>query len=588
MSKKNHKYIFVTGGVMSGIGKGITVSSIGKILQGRGLTVTAIKVDPYVNVDAGTMNPTEHGEVAVLDDGYECDQDMLNYERFLNVTLPNINYMTTGRVYRSVINRERNLGYKGKCVQVVPHVPMEIISRIEKAADLADADVIVIEIGGTLGEYENILFLEAARMLKNKYPKDVMYVMLTYLPIPSKIGEMKTKPTQHAVRNLNATGIQPNIIVARADVPLDQKRKEKIALFCNIKKENVISAPDIDSIYDCPLNFEKDKLSDRIIKKLSLEKRVKKSNLTQWKNFSKKVHNGGKELNIAIVGKYFDSGDFVLADSYISVIEAIKFSAYKIDAKPKIHWLNAKDFETGKLKLAQLKKYDGVVVPGGFGTTGIEGKIKVIEFLRKNKIPFLGLCYGMQLAVIEYARNVLGMKGAHTVEIDSKTPFPVVDIMPEQKELMKDKNYGGTMRLGAYPAILEKGTVARKAYGKNEISERHRHRFEINPDFINDSSPHHLCNPADRLCEERSATKQLDNSDARLCELQSVAEKRGNLVTNELLFSATSPDGRLMEIVELPEKIHPFFVATQFHPEFKARPLDPHPLFTAFLKAAKK
>ena len=488
---KNHKYIFVIGGVMSGIGKGITASSIGKILQARGLSVTAIKVDPYVNVDAGTMNPTEHGEVAVLDDGYETDQDMLNYERFLNVTLPNVNYMTTGRVYRSVIERERNLGYKGKCVQVVPHVPLEIIGRIEKAAKLANADVTVVEIGGTVGEYENILFLEAARMLKNKYPRDVMYVMLSYVPIPNKIGEMKTKPTQHAVRNLNATGIKPDILIARADVPLDKKRKEKIALFCNIKVENVISAPDVDSIYDVPLNFEKDKISDSIIKKLRLERRAKKSNLISWKKFVKKVHNGGQELNIAIVGKYFDSGDFVLSDAYISVIEAIKFSCYKINCKPKIHWLNSKDFEparrgggSSKLKLASLKKYDGVIVPGGFGSTGIDGKLKVIQYVRKNKIPFLGLCYGMQLAVIEYARNVLKMKGAHTVEINPKTKYPVIDIMPEQKELMKNKNYGGTMRLGACPAILKKGTIARKAYGKETISERHRHRFEVNPEFI--------------------------------------------------------------------------------------------------------
>jgi len=556
---KNRKYIFVIGGVMSGIGKGITASSIGKILQGRGLKVTAIKVDPYVNVDAGTMNPTEHGEVAVLDDGYETDQDMLNYERFLNVTLPNINYMTTGRVYRSVIERERNLGYKGKCVQVVPHVPLEIIGRIEKAAKIADADVTVIEIGGTVGEYENILFLEAARMLKNKHPDDVMYVMLSYLPIPSKIGEMKTKPTQHAVRNLNATGIQPDILVARSDVPLDKKRKEKIALFCNIEAENVISAPDVESIYDVPLNFEKDKISNSIIKKLKLQRRVKKSNLRSWKEFVKKVHNGGKELNIAIVGKYFDSGDFVLADSYISVIEAVKFSCYKINCKPKIHWLNSKDFEpahrgggTGKLKLSSLKKYDGIIVPGGFGSTGIEGKIKVIEFVRKNKIPFLGLCYGMQLAVIEYARNVLKMKGANTVEIDSKTKYPVIDIMPEQKELMKKKDYGGTMRLGACPAILKKGTIARRAYGKETISERHRHRFEVNPDFI---------------------------------------EK---LTSEDLLFSGISPDGKLMEILELKEGTlqskggHPFFVATQFHPEYQARPLSPHPLFTEFLKACKK
>lgn len=556
---------------MSGIGKGVTTSSVGKILQSRGFKVTAIKVDPYVNVDAGTMNPTEHGEVAVLDDGYETDQDMLNYERFLNITLPNINYMTTGRVYRAVIERERNLGYKGKCVQVVPHIPREIIRRIEKATQLANADVTIIEIGGTVGEYENILFLEAARMLGIKYPGDVLYLMLSFLPLPSKIGEMKTKPTQHAVRTLNSTGIQPDILIARSEVPLDKRRKEKIALFCNINSKDVISAPDVDSIYDVPLNFEKDKIGETIIKKLGLQKRAKKSNLVQWKNFVKKIHNGGKEINIAIVGKYFNSGDFVLSDSYISVIEAIKFSAYKINRRPKIHWLNSKDFETGRLKIASLKKYDGIIVPGGFGSTGVEGKIKVIRYARENGLPFLGLCYGMQLAVVEFARNVLGWKDAHTTEINPQSGYPVIDIMPEQKAKLAKDDYGGTMRLGAYPAVLKKGTVARAAYGHASISERHRHRFEVNPKFI----------------------KEL--------------EKAG------LVFSGASPDGRLMEIVELPcpkslecptpkclnpnldnlgvghsSKTHPFFLATQFHPEFLARPLNPHPLVTSFLKACAK
>lgn len=545
MKKNKSKYIFVVGGVMSGIGKGITTSSIGKILQSRGLKVTAIKVDPYVNVDAGTMNPTEHGEVSVLDDGYETDQDMLNYERFLDITLPNVNYMTTGRVYQAVIERERNLGYQGKCVQVVPHIPQEIIQRIETASRLANADVTMIEIGGTIGEYENILFLEAARMLKLKYPKDVLYVMLSFLPLPSKIGEMKTKPTQHAVRELNSTGIQPDILIARSEVSLDKRRKEKIALFCNIDSKDVISAPDVDSIYDVPLNFEKDKISDTIIKKLSLQKKVKKSDLSQWSNFVKKVHNGGKEVAIAIVGKYFDSGDFVLSDSYISVIEAIKFSAYKLNLKPKIHWLNSKDFEDGKLKLVSLKKFDGVIVPGGFGSSGVEGKIKVIQFLRENKIPFLGLCYGMQLAVVEFARNVLGWKDAHTAEIDSQTKHSVIDLMPEQKEKMAKNCYGGTMRLGAYPAVLKRGTIAYSAYSKTDISERHRHRFEVNPEFI------------------------------------SQLEEAG------LIFSGTSPNGRLMEITELSKQSHPFFLATQFHPEFLARPLNPHPLFTAFLKACQ-
>lgn len=544
--KERRKYIFVTGGVMSGVGKGIASSSIAQILQARGLKVTAIKIDPYINVDAGTMNPTEHGEVFVLEDGDETDQDMGNYERFLNTTLSRVNYMTTGRVYLEVIRRERNLEFKGKNVEVVPDIPLEVIRRIETAAENADADVTVVEIGGTIGEYQNIIFLEAARMLKTKYPEDVAFVMVSYLPIPSKVGEMKTKPTQTAARALNSVGIQADVIIARSDVALDQKRKEKIAVFCNIRPENVISAPDVESIYDVPINFEKDKLGEIMCRVLNINHKKRVTNLSKWTEFVRKVKNPRGQVHIAIIGKYFDSGSFVLSDVYISVIEALKFSAFSLGKKPVITYLNSKDFETGKLKLSELKKYQGVLVPGGFGSTGVEGKIKVIEYVRKNKIPYFGICYGMQLAVIEYARNVLGWKGAHTTEINPNTKYPVIDIMEDQRENVARQRLGGSMRLGAYPCRIRSGTIARESYGKENILERHRHRFEVNPKFVD------------------------------------------SIFEAGLRFSGTSPDGRLMEIAEIPRDKHPFFVGVQFHPEFLAKPLSPHPLFTEFIRSALK
>ena len=539
------KYIFVVGGVMSGVGKGIASSSIAKILKAKGFRVTALKIDPYVNVDAGTMNPTVHGEVFVLDDGDETDQDMGNYERFLDMDLSRINYMTTGRVYQEVIRKERNLEYKGRNVQVVPDVPLEVIRRIKIAAEKANADITTIEIGGTVGEYENILFLEAARMMKIEDPEGVAFVMVSYLPIPSKIGEMKTKPTQHASRTLNSAGIQADFIIARSKVPLDQKRKDKLALFCNVPSDQIISAPDVESIYDVPINFEKDGLGKKLLQVLKIN-RIPKVDLVEWRKFVKKTKNLKKSVKIAVVGKYFNSGDFVLADVYISVLEAIKFSAYHENVKPELTYINAVDFETKKLNPSMLSKFDGVLVPGGFGSTSVEGIIMAIKYAREKKIPYFGLCYGMQLAVIEYARSVAKLSKANTVEIDPKTPNPVIDIMLEQKSYMAVNHYGGSMRLGSCPAILKKGSIAQIAYGTNKINERHRHRYEVNPEYI------------ERL------------------------EKAG------LVFSGTSPDRVLMEIAELPEKVHPFFLGTQFHPEFKARPLHPHKLFTAFVVACKK
>lgn len=544
MKKKTRKYIFVVGGVISGVGKGITTSSIGKILQSHGYKVTAMKIDPYVNVDAGTMNPTEHGEVFVLKDGDETDQDMGNYERFLGTSLSRDNYMTTGRVYLSVIEKERALAYKGKCVQVVPHIPYEVIDRINNAVDKANAEIVVIEVGGTVGEYENILFLETARMMKIKNPDDVLFAIVSYLPTPNTVGEMKTKPTQHAVRALNSTGIQPDFIIARSNTALDEKRKEKLALFCNVTPESVISAPDVESIYDVPGNFEKDKLGDKILKRLKLKSRGTSEAWREWEGFVRKSHNAKDEVRIAVVGKYFDTGDYVLADSYLSIIEALKYSAIAQGKKAKLVWLSATTFEGKDAPLSELIGFDGILVPGGFGSRGIEGKLNVIRFAREHKIPYFGICYGMQLAVIEYARNVLGFKDATSREIDPKSKHLIIDIMEGQKENMEKGNMGGSMRLGAYPAVLQKGSIARTAYGEDKIVERHRHRFEVNPEYV------------------------------------SQLEAKG------LVFSGRSPDGKLMEIAELPTSVHPFFLGTQFHPEFEARPLSPHPIFTAFIKAA--
>jgi CTP synthase len=539
----SHKYIFVIGGVMSGVGKGIATSSIGKILQAKGFRVNLIKIDPYLNVDAGTMNPTEHGEVFVLNSGLETDQDMGNYERFLEQDLTPEDYMTSGMVYKTVIDRERNLGYHGKFVEAMPHVTDEITRRIKRAADVNKSDISLIEIGGTVGDYQNILFIEAARALKIKSPQDVFFILVSYLPVPSTIGEMKTRPTQNAVHQLNSYGVQADMIIARSNIPLDHKRKQKIAVWCNIPEDNVISAPDVNSIYDVPVNFEKDKIGDIILKNLNLKTKKKGDVLKDWKAFVAKTKKTNREVNIAVVGKYFDTGEFVLSDAYVSVIEAIKFSAYWQNAQPKLTWINSKDYETGKRRVNELSDYDGIIVPGGFGASGIEGVIQAIKYAREQKIPYLGLCYGMQLMVVEYARSVAKLKNAHTTEINPTTIHPVIDIMHDQKKHLQEGKFGATMRLGSYPAYLKKNTIARQAYKAELVSERHRHRYEVNPDYI----------------------QRIENAG--------------------LVFSGTSPDRKLMEIAELPREEHPFFVGSQFHPEFRARPLNPHPLFNEFIKA---
>jgi CTP synthase len=534
------RYIFVCGGVMSGIGKGTATASIGLILKSKGFSVEPMKIDPYLNVDAGTMNPLEHGEVFVTKDGIETDQDIGIYERFLDQELERKNYLTSGQVYWSVLNKERNFEFGGKCVEIIPHATNEIISRIKKLGE--KADFVLVEIGGTVGEYQNLLFLEAARQMKLENPKRVIFILVSYLPVPEMLGEMKTKPTQTAARLLNEAGIQPNFILGRARVPLDEPRKRKISLFCNVKIENVISAPDIDFLYEIPLNFEKENLGNKILKEFGM--RPRKSNLKAWEELIEKVKKSKKEIRIGVCGKYFKTGKFVLMDSYISVIEAIKHACWYFKRKPEIQWLDAEEYEKNSRKVRELENFAGIIVPGGFGSRGIEGKIRAIEFCRKNKIPYLGLCLGMQLAVVEFARNVCGLKGANSTEFNPKTKYPVIDVMPEQKVLLKEKKYGGTMRLGDYKCRIKKRTKSYFAYKEEIIFERHRHRYELNNEF------------------------------------REILEKKG------MVIAGVNPERDLVEIIEF--KDHPFFVATQFHPEFKSRPLRPHPLFREFVRACLK
>jgi CTP synthase len=535
-------YIIVTGGVISGLGKGITTASIGKILENHGYKVTAIKIDPYINYDAGTLRPTEHGEVWVTEDGGEIDQDLGHYERFLDINIPKCNNITTGQVYSAVIEKERSGKYLGKTVQPIPHVTDEIKRRIRAPAEEAKFDFVLVEIGGTVGDYENILFLEAVRQMKHEGEK-VIYVHVTYVPVLKSVGEAKTKPTQHSVKLLREIGIQPDFIITRSEKPLDDVRKEKIALFCNVSGEDVISDSNIDNVYGVPLLFEEQGLCKKILKKLGLRK--EENDFNAWRNYIAKIRKLDKKVKIGIVGKYFDIGAFKLSDSYISVIEAVKHAAWNNNVRPEIEWIDSKIFEKQPRKIVSLKKVDGIIVPGGFGLSGVDGKIATIKYARENKIPYLGLCLGMQLAVVEYARNVCGLKGAHSTEVDKNTPYPVIDFIPDQVKIVTESHYGATMRLGAYPAILTEGSLIRKLYDdQHKVYERHRHRYEVNPQYIE------------------------------------ILEKKG------LLFSGRSPDGILMEFMELPG--HPYFTGTQAHPEFKSRPMKPAPLFDGLLKAAKK
>lgn len=542
-SKHHIKYIFVSGGVISSVGKGVTTAALAALLEARGYVVAPIKCDMYLNVDAGTIRPQEHGEVFVTDDGEETDQDVGNYERFMNTDLSSANYITNGQIYEEIIKRERNFEYEGEDVEIIPHVPEEIIRRCELAAKKRKAEIVIVEIGGTVGEYQNVLFIEANRIMKYRYNRDVLHVHVAYLPTPPSVGEMKSKPVQTSVRILNGSGIQPDFIIGRGEKPLDSRRKSTLASICSVPEERIISAPDLDTIYKIPQEFEKQGLPDKILERLDM--RPRKPRLEPWIKLVDDIKKSRKELKIAVVGKYFETGTggYKLADVYMSVVESLKHASWMHHVSPKLHWITSTQIED-KGAANVLKGFNGIVVPGGFGKRGTEGLIQTIQYARENKIPYLGLCYGMQMATIEFARNVLKLKGANTTEVDPKSPHPVIHIMPDQEKKLLKKQYGGTMRLGAWPCVLKEKTLAYKAYGQRNISERHRHRYEFNNKY----------------------RKQF--------------EDKG------FVFSGTTPDGHLVEIIEI--KNHPFFVGVQFHPEFKSRPLSPGPLFREFVKAAIK
>ncbi|GIN86481.1 CTP synthase [Heyndrickxia sporothermodurans] len=526
------KYIFVTGGVVSSLGKGIIAASLGRLLKNRGLKVTTQKFDPYINVDPGTMSPYQHGEVFVTDDGAETDLDLGHYERFIDINVTKYSSVTTGKVYSEVLRKERRGEYLGGTVQVIPHITNEIKSRVFRAGEATDSDVVITEIGGTVGDIESLPFLEAIRQIKSDVGRDnVMYIHCTLVPFIKAAGEMKTKPTQHSVKELRSLGIQPNIIVVRTEMPISQDMKDKIALFCDIDEKSVIESRDADTLYSIPLSLRDQNLDQIVCDHLKLQ--CHEPDMTEWIGLVEKVRNLSKVTKIALVGKYVE-----LQDAYLSVVEALKHAGYAFDTDIDIDWINAEHVTEENVK-DLLENADGILVPGGFGDRGVEGKILAIQYARENKVPFLGICLGMQLASIEYARNVLGLEGAHSSELNPNTNYPIIDLLPEQKDI---EDLGGTLRLGLYPCKIEKGTKAYELYQNELISERHRHRYEFNNEY------------------------------------REQMEKEG------FVFSGTSPDGRLVEIIELIE--HPWFVASQFHPEFTSRPTRPQPLFRGFVEAS--
>jgi len=540
------KIIFVTGGVISGLGKGITTASLSLLLKSAGYNVSVLKADMYLNVDAGTMNPLEHGEVFVTEDGVETDQDMGHYERYLNRNLSGRNYMTMGQVYNNVLMKERSLAYDGKCVEGHIHVPREIIRMIMEVAEKDETDILLVEVGGTVGEYQNIMFYEAIRLLKQEFPEDIFIIHLVYLVTPKFLGEMKSKPAQTSIYELYRLGLQPDFVVTRSDQPVDEKRKDTISFNTGIKKDHIMSAPDVDTIYKVPIVLEEQDMVKKLMNHMNM-KHKGNGEIKKWRQMLERANNSKTEVKIAIIGKYFASGDFSLEDSYVCVIEAIKHASWAQDLQPEITWFNSEEMDNPE-KLKELKNFDGIIVPQGWGSRGVEGKIKTVQFARENKIPYLGLCFGMQIAVIEYARSILGLEDANSEEVDPLTTNPVIHIMPDQQEYLEKNNYGGTIRLGAWPCKLTKDSILEEAYKKyggkienNTIYERHRHRYEVNDKY------------KDKLTEAG------------------------------LIISGTSPDGKLTEAVELPVNVHPFFLGTQFHPEYKSRPLAPHPIFMSFI-----
>lgn len=530
--KKVTKYIFITGGVVSSLGKGITAASLGRLLKNRGLQVTIQKFDPYINVDPGTMSPYQHGEVFVTDDGAETDLDLGHYERFIDINLNRYSNITTGKVYAEVLKKERRGDYQGGTVQVIPHITNEIKNRVFSAARETNADIVMTEIGGTVGDIESLPFLEAIRQIKSDVGhENVMYIHCTLVPYLKAAGEMKTKPTQHSVKELRSLGIQPNVIVLRTEEPISQEMKDKIALFCDIHTNEVIEVQDANTLYAIPLALQNQHLDDIVCQHLKLD--CHEADMTEWKALVDKVTHLSKTTKIALVGKYVE-----LQDAYISVVEALKHAGYDFDADVEIDWINAEQVNEENVN-ELLKETDGIIVPGGFGDRGVDGKIMAIQYARENKIPFLGICLGMQLAVVEFARNVLGLADAHTTEINPETKHPIIDLLPEQKEV---EDLGGTLRLGLYPCELKQETKAFAAYNKELVYERHRHRYEFNNVY------------------------------------REQMEKAG------LSFSGINPEKQLVEVIELSD--HPWFVATQFHPEFTSRPTRSQPLFHGFIEAA--
>lgn len=526
------KYIFVTGGVVSSLGKGIVAASVGRVLKNRGLKVTLQKFDPYLNVDPGTMSPYQHGEVFVTEDGAETDLDLGHYERFIDVNLGQYSNVTAGRVYSSIIEKERRGDYLGGTVQVIPHVTNEIKSRVLLAGESSDADVVITEIGGTTGDIESLPFLEAIRQIRSDLGREnVCYIHCTLLPYIKVAGEMKTKPTQQSVKELRGLGIQPDIIVVRNELALTDELRAKISLFCDIPKQNVIESRDVSNLYELPVNLKAQKIDDIVLKHFGLS--APEADMTEWLALVDRVDNLKENVKIALVGKYVE-----LHDAYISVVESLKHAGYKHNSKITIDWIQSEDVTEENVN-DYLKDADGILVPGGFGDRGVEGKITAIKYARENKVPFFGICLGMQLAAVEFARNVCGLTGAHSSELDPNTPYPIINLLPDQEDVVE---MGGTLRLGSYPCTLAEGSVAHKEYGEINITERHRHRYEFNNFY------------------------------------------RERLTDKGLVLSGVSPDGRLVEIVELPE--HPWFVAGQFHPEFKSRPEKAHPLFAGFIRAS--
>lgn len=528
------KYLFVTGGVVSSIGKGIVAASLGKLLKERGLKVTIQKFDPYINVDPGTMSPYQHGEVFVTDDGTETDLDLGHYERFIDIRLNQYSNLTTGKIYSQVIQKERKGDYLGATVQVIPHITDEIKEKIFRAGESTDADIVITEVGGTVGDIESLPFLEALRqMRKDAGSENVLYIHVTLVPYLKAAEELKTKPTQHSVKELRSLGIQPNVLVVRTEAALPDSVKTKLADFCDVEREAIIENQDVASIYEIPLVLKEQKMDDIILEKLNIQ--APQPDMTSWKQLVTKTQQLQKTVRIALVGKYV-----ALPDAYLSVVESLKHAGYQMNRKVQIDWINSEDI-TAENAASSLKDADGILVPGGFGNRGLDGKIFAIQYARENRVPFLGICLGMQLACIEFARNVVGLKDAHSTETVPTTQHPIISLMADQDEL---GDLGGTQRLGLYPCELEEGTLARSLYQEVLIEERHRHRYEFNNAY------------------------------------------RDRLEAEGLVFSGLSPDNRLVEVIELQD--HPYFIASQYHPEFLSRPNAPHPLFAGLVKAAVK